>query len=123
MYVAGRITQMTFLALLFTILLAGCGLVRQTHELVQAQKAASQSSEDLQTSKVAYEACLRSADNPAKCDSQKAIYEADLAEYQARHPHPAVVLGGGESNHSVPSQTMTHCTGVGPSLNCTSNSF
>ena len=44
-----------------------------------------QSARDLQSSKGAYEACLRTADSVDHCAKEKAIYEADLADYEARH--------------------------------------
>jgi hypothetical protein len=52
--------------------LIGCGLVRDN-------RAAA----DLESSKANYEACIRS--KPAEqCQAEKAIFDADLVEYQAR---------------------------------------
>jgi hypothetical protein len=44
-----------------------------------------ESAEDLQSSKQAYEACLRNAPSVDQCSKEKAIFDADLAEYEARH--------------------------------------
>ncbi len=58
---------------LIGLLLSACGLV-QTEE----------SDEELKTSKLAYESCLRSTIAETNCYKEKAIYETDLAEYEAR---------------------------------------
>jgi len=52
--------------------LFSCGLARL-----------EQSAEDLQSSKGAYEAYLRTAESVDQCAKKKAIYEADLADYEA----------------------------------------
>ncbi len=58
---------------LLILVLTGCGLAR-------LDKSAS----DLSSSKANYEDCLRN--QPAdSCETLKAIYAADLQEYEARH--------------------------------------
>jgi hypothetical protein len=59
---------------LFSLMLSSCGLVRS-----------ERSAEDLGSSKSAYETCVRAADNLNQCAKEKAIYDADLDEYEARH--------------------------------------
>jgi len=61
-------------ALALGLLLSSCGLARL-----------ERSAEDLQSSKIAYEDCLRAAENVDQCTKEKAVYDADLAEYEARH--------------------------------------
>jgi hypothetical protein len=55
-------------------LLLSCGIVR-----------VERSAEDLSSSKTAYEQCLRASESVNQCSKEKAIYDADLAEYEARH--------------------------------------
>lgn len=61
-------------AALAFLLLSSCGLVRT-----------GRSAEDLSSSKEAYEQCVRAAEKLDQCAKEKAIYDADLAEYEARH--------------------------------------
>jgi len=56
------------------LLFSSCGLVRS-----------ERSAEDLSSSKDAYEQCIRAAEKVDQCEKEKAIYDADLAEYEARH--------------------------------------
>ncbi len=62
------------LAVLLSLLALSCGFARL-----------QQSAEDLQSSKNAYETCIRAAENVDQCAKEKAIFDADLAEYEARH--------------------------------------
>ncbi len=59
--------------LLLVFALFGCGAVRM-----------NRSADDLQSSKLAYEQCVRAADSVDQCAKEKAIFDADLAEYDAR---------------------------------------
>ena len=61
-------------ALALGLSLFSCGVVRT-----------ERSAEDLSSSKEAYEQCLRAAEKVDQCAKEKAIYDADLAEYEARH--------------------------------------
>jgi hypothetical protein len=61
-------------AALALLLLSSCGAVRT-----------ERSAEDLSSSKEAYEQCIRAAEKVDQCEKEKAIYDADLAEYEARH--------------------------------------
>jgi len=61
-------------ALALCLAVSSCGLVRS-----------ERSAEDLSSSKQAYEECLRAAEKANQCSKEKAIYDADLAEYEARH--------------------------------------
>ena len=61
-------------AIALGLLLLSCGLARL-----------ERSAEDLQSSKIAYEDCLRAAESTDQCAKEKAVYDADLAEYEARH--------------------------------------
>ena len=69
-----RPAAIALIGLLSAAVVSGCGLARMEN-----------SAEDLQSSKIAYETCLRGADNVDQCAKEKAIYDADLDEYEARH--------------------------------------
>lgn len=61
--------------------LALAGLLSSSCGLVRSERSA----EDLSSSKQAYEQCIRESQQVSQCDKEKAIYDADLAEYEARH--------------------------------------
>jgi hypothetical protein len=68
-----RIRNAVLVALGF-LLFSSCGIAR-----------VERSAEDLSSSKEAYEQCIRGAEKLDQCEKEKAIYDADLTEYEARH--------------------------------------
>ena len=60
------------IALVGSLFYSACGLVRT-----------DRSAEELSSSKQVYEQCLRADEKADQCE--EALYDADLAEYEARH--------------------------------------
>ena len=67
-----KLRQAAVVALVGSVLCSACGLVRT-----------DRSAEELSSSKQGYEQCLRADEKADQCE--EALYDADLAEYEARH--------------------------------------
>lgn len=69
-----KLRQAAAVALVGSLFCSACGLV-----------PTGRSAEELSSSRQAYEQCLRTDEKADQCEKQEAIYDADLAEHEARH--------------------------------------